>query len=83
MRKFLTIFFIYLISSTSCHGTKEPQKYDVDKFMDNLKKKYPEQPEFIQAVHEVVLSIIDIVNNNPKYLKNKILDRIVEVSFYF
>lgn len=51
--------------------------YDYKKFMAELEKKNPSQPEFIQAASEIVASIIDTVNSNPMYLKNKILDRIV------
>ena len=53
-------------------------KYKLDEFMADLEKKNPAQPEFIQAAKEVVESIIDVVNSTPKYLENKILDRIVE-----
>lgn len=52
--------------------------YDLDEFMAEVERKNPGQPEFIQAAREVIESIIDVVNNNPKYLKNKILDRIIE-----
>ena len=52
--------------------------YDYDKFMAELERKNPAQPEFIQAASEIVASIIDTVNENPMYLKNRILDRIVE-----
>ncbi len=52
--------------------------YSVDAFMKALEQKNPGEPEFIQAAHEVVASIIDVVNNNPAYLKAKILDRITE-----
>lgn len=52
--------------------------YDLDAFMANLEKKNPAEPEFIQAAREVVSSVIDVVNENPQYLKNKILDRITE-----
>ena len=51
--------------------------YNYKKFMAELEQKNPAQPEFIQAASESVTSIIDTVNNNPMYLKNKILDRIV------
>ena len=51
--------------------------YDYNTFMKQLKSRNPEQPEFIQAASEIVASIIDTVNSNPMYLKNKILDRIV------
>ena len=53
-------------------------KYKLDEFMADLEKKNPAQPEFIQAAKEVVEAIIDVVNSTPKYLENKILDRIVE-----
>ncbi|HAN43036.1 MAG TPA: NADP-specific glutamate dehydrogenase [Sphaerochaeta sp.] len=52
--------------------------YDYKKFMAELERKNPAQPEFIQAASEIVASIIDTVNANPMYLKNKILDRITE-----
>ncbi|MBO4394555.1 MAG: NADP-specific glutamate dehydrogenase [Spirochaetales bacterium] len=51
--------------------------YDYKKFMAELERKNPAQPEFIQAASEIVASIIDTVNANPMYLKNRILDRIV------
>jgi len=53
-------------------------KYNYDEFMARLEMRNPAQPEFIQAAGEIVHSIIDTVNNNPMYLKNRILDRIVE-----
>ncbi len=52
--------------------------YHFDSFMAELEQKNPAQPEFIQAVSEVVESIIDIVNENPAYLNAKILERITE-----
>ena len=52
--------------------------YDLDTFMAELEKKNPAEPEFIQAAREVVASVIDVVNENPVYLKNKILERITE-----
>ncbi len=57
--------------------------YDLDSFMENLERKNPSEPEFIQAAREVVSSVIDIVNENPQYLKNKILDRITEPDRIF
>ncbi len=52
--------------------------YKLDQFMNDLEQRHPAQPEFIQAVHEVVESIIDVVNRNPRYLHARILDRITE-----
>lgn len=57
--------------------------YDIEAFMAELERKNPAQGEFIQAVREVVESVIDVVNDNPLYLKNKILDRITEPDRVF
>ena len=51
---------------------------NVDTFMAELKAKNPAEPEFHQAVHEVILSLADFLNENPKYQKAGILERIVE-----
>jgi glutamate dehydrogenase (NADP+) len=50
----------------------------IAEFMDMVKAKNPNQPEFIQAVQEVVETIWETYNKNPKMVKNKILERIVE-----
>lgn len=52
--------------------------YNIDKFMAELERRNPAQPEFIQAAKEVIESVIDMVNENPAYLQSKILDRITE-----
>ncbi|NQT59637.1 MAG: NADP-specific glutamate dehydrogenase [Bacteroidetes bacterium] len=52
--------------------------YHIDSFMADLERKNPAQPEFIQAVREVVESVIDVVNDNPAYLGTRILERITE-----
>ena len=53
-------------------------KVFVDKFMDDLIAKNPGQPEFHQAVHEVLESIVPVLERHPKYLENKILERMTE-----
>jgi len=50
----------------------------VKAFMDDLKKKNPGEPEFHQAVEEVVKSVAPYLDKNPKYDKEKILERITE-----
>ena len=50
----------------------------VEKFMANIKAKNPAEPEFHQAVQEVVESLIPFVEENPKYKHAKILERMVE-----
>jgi glutamate dehydrogenase/leucine dehydrogenase len=48
------------------------------KFMADLIKKNPAEPEFHQAVDEVVSSIIPFLEKNPKYANTKLLERMVE-----
>ena len=52
--------------------------YQFDSFMSYLERKNPSEPEFIEAASEVVSSVLDWVNDNPYYIKNKILERITE-----
>ncbi len=47
-------------------------------FMAYVKEKNPNQPEFHQAVEEVITSIWPIIEKNPKYQSANILERIVE-----
>ena len=51
---------------------------DLPLFLETLKKRYPTEPEFIQATTEVFRSIWPYVQKHPKYQKAKILERIVE-----
>jgi len=53
-------------------------KFDVEKFMADVIAKNPGEKEFHQAVREVAESLADFLNANPKYVDNKILERIVE-----
>lgn len=46
--------------------------------MDMVKLRNPNEPEFHQAVEEVVETIWDVYNKNPRMVKNKILERIIE-----
>ncbi|MFA6689577.1 MAG: NADP-specific glutamate dehydrogenase [Sphaerochaetaceae bacterium] len=57
--------------------------YQLEEFMAELERKNPAQPEFIQAAREVIESVIEVVNDNPVYLKNKILERITEPDRVF
>jgi len=47
-------------------------------FMAKVKAKNPGEPEFLQAVQEVVETIWDVYESNPRFVKANILDRIVE-----
>ena len=57
---------------------QEELMYELASFMAGLERRNPSQPEFIQAVREVVGNVIDLVNENPQYLDARILDRICE-----
>ena len=50
----------------------------VDAFMAKVIARNPDEPEFIQAVSEVVESVMPIVQATPIYQKAKILERMVE-----
>ena len=50
----------------------------IDAFMEQVIAKNPSEPEFHQAVREVVESIYPVIETNPKYQHAKILERIVE-----
>ncbi|NQU94746.1 MAG: NADP-specific glutamate dehydrogenase [Candidatus Omnitrophica bacterium] len=50
----------------------------VKDFMNEVIAKNPGEKEFHQAVLEVVESVMPYLEKNPKYLKAKILERIVE-----
>jgi len=57
--------------------------YNQKEFMSDLEMRNNGEPEFIQAVSEVLESVIDIVNNDPEYLDAKILERITEPDRVF
>jgi glutamate dehydrogenase (NADP+) len=50
----------------------------VDTFMAQVIARNPMEPEYHQAVREVLESVMPVVEANPAYTKMKILDRIVE-----
>ena len=50
----------------------------VNAFMEGIKAKNRAEPEFHQAVEEVVTSLMPYIDKNPKYRKAKILERICE-----
>jgi glutamate dehydrogenase (NADP+) len=47
-------------------------------FMSYVKATNPNQPEFHQAVDEVITSVWPVIENNPKYQSANILERIIE-----
>ena len=47
-------------------------------FMDSVAAKNPAQPEFLQAVKEVVDSIWEVYESNPRFVEANIMERLVE-----
>ena len=50
----------------------------IDAYMDLVRAKNSNEPEFLQAVEEVAETVIPFVEENPKYKKAKILERLAE-----
>ena len=58
--------------------TKVNMSKYVDSVLKNLKAKNANEPEFIQAAEEVLLTLDPVLKANPQYEQNAILERIVE-----
>ncbi|NYT85759.1 NADP-specific glutamate dehydrogenase [Pollutimonas harenae] len=50
----------------------------LDQFLDQIKARDPHQPEFMQAVKEVMNSLWPFIEQNPKYAEQGLLERLVE-----
>ncbi len=50
----------------------------IDAFMQKVRAKNPNEPEFLQAVHEVAESVIPYIADKPKYHDANILERVIE-----
>ena len=57
---------------------KDQASIETAKFMQGLKERNPGEPEFHQAVEEVVETLMPFILENPKYRDSKILDRLTE-----
>lgn len=51
---------------------------NVQEFLDQVSKRNKNEPEFLQAVHEVAETIIPFIEDNKKYQDKKLLERMVE-----
>ena len=52
-------------------------------FMEKVQQKNVGEPEFLQAVHEVVESVWDVYHQHPEFMEGNILERIVEPEKVF
>ncbi|MFC6280248.1 MULTISPECIES: NADP-specific glutamate dehydrogenase [Polaromonas] len=54
-------------------------KYEsVDQFLEQVAQRNPGQPEFLQAVTEVMESLWPFIQKHPKYAEHGLLERLVE-----
>jgi glutamate dehydrogenase (NADP+) len=51
---------------------------EVEQVLNGLMWKHSGEPEFLQAVKEVLISIKDVYNQHPEFEKAKIIERLVE-----
>lgn len=51
---------------------------EVDKIMQGLAFRNPGETEYHQAVHEVLVSIVDVYNQNPQFQSAAIIERLIE-----
>ncbi|WP_347923480.1 NADP-specific glutamate dehydrogenase [Pontimicrobium sp. SW4] len=53
-------------------------KAKIDAFLELVKERNGNEPEFMQAVHEVAETVIPFIEENPKYQGKMLLERMVE-----
>ena len=56
---------------------------EINSFMDLISSKNEHQPEFLQAVKEVAETVIPFIEDNPKYKRQNILERMCEPERIF
>ncbi len=63
---------------THLHVTATEDKAKLEAFMQKVQDRNPHEVEFLQAVQDVAESLLPFIEKNPRYQKNKILERIIE-----
>lgn len=58
-------------------------KESIENFIDSVKQRNANEPEFIQAVLEVAETVIPFIEKNKKYQNAKLLERMVEPERVF
>ncbi len=51
---------------------------EVEKIMQELEHRHPGEVEYLQAVREVLVSIVDVYNQHPEFEKARLIERLVE-----
>ncbi len=64
--------------ATTIAETSNAAKTELDQFMAGLVKRNPGEPEFHQAVQEVIETLMPFYLDHPQYVQARILDRMTE-----
>ena len=46
--------------------------------LELVNQRNPNEPEFLQAAEEVIQSVLPVLEKNPRYIKLKLLERMLE-----
>ena len=65
------------MTTTCCTSTHKDSQF-VQDFMGSVSAQNLHEPEFLQAVHEVVSSLEVVMERRPQYVQGNILGRMVE-----
>lgn len=55
----------------------DPKTY-IEEVLENVKKRNANEPEFIQAVEEVLTTLAPVLENHPEYIEENLLERFCE-----
>lgn len=64
--------------TTQVFRTNTPAESYINSVFEQLKQKNAHQPEFLQAVEEIFISLVPVFEQHPEYIQHNILSRIVE-----
>ncbi len=64
--------------ATPTLGAKTPAESYIHAVFEQLMAKNQQQPEFLQAVEEIFISLVPVFEQHPEYIHHNILSRIVE-----
>ncbi len=53
-------------------------EHKIEAFLNSVKERNANEPEFMQAVHEVAETVIPFIEDNPQYKDKMLLERMVE-----
>ena len=51
-------------------------KMKAKEVIDDLRRRFPNEPEYLQAVEEVLMSIEDVYNEHPEFERYNLIERL-------